>query len=419
VTAPAPIPLQPEDLAVLALESETVVGHTCKLVLLGEGAPDADELRRSVAGRLGRAPALTMRLGEAGGRPAWVPDERFDLAAHVVASRVAEPLDAAGLRREVSRLFAERLDRSRPLWRADVAPLEGGGRALVWRTHHALADGTAAMRYAQAILWDGAPHAPSGSGGGHLAAAADDARRRGHLIAFLRREFGASGSPSPFDGEIGTRRAVAFAALPLEPLHRCARSSCAATLNDAVLAVVAGGIRRWLAARGGDLGDLRVRVPVSLHHEGDDAANRDSFFSIPVQLGEADPHARLRAVRDATGDCKAGRDAEVMDAVMGDLGRLSPRLRRLAARVEASPRRFAVAVSNVIGPRAPVTVLGAPVGGLYTLAEIGERHALRVGAVSLAGELNLGLCADPGIVDDVEAIAAGAEAEARALIEAA
>jgi hypothetical protein len=66
-----------------------------------------------------------------------------------------------------------------------------------------------------------------------------------------------------------------------------------------------------------------------------------------------------------------------------------------------------------------VTVLGAPVGGLYTLAEIGERHALRVGAVSLAGELNLGLCADPGIVDDVEAIAAGAEAEARALIEAA
>ncbi len=208
-------------------------------------------------------------------------------------------------------------------------------------------------------------------------------------------------------------------ALPLEPLHRSARSSCAATLNDAVLAVVGGGIRRWLAARGDDLGDIRVRVPVSLHHEGDDAANRDSFFSIPVPLGEADPQARLRAVRAATVDCKHGRDAEVMDAVMDDLGRLSPRLRRLAARVEASPRRFAVAVSNVVGPREPVAVLGAPVEGLYSLAEIGERHALRVGAVSLCGTLNLGLCADPGIVDDVEAIAAGAEAEARALIEAA
>jgi hypothetical protein len=419
VTAPAPIPLQPEDLAVLALEGETVVGHTCKLVLLGGGAPDADALRRSVAGRLHRAPALTLRLGEAAGRPAWVPDERFDLSAHIVASRLATPLDAAGLRREVAGLFAERLDRSRPLWRVDVAPLEGGGRALIWRTHHALADGTAAMRYARAILWDGGPDAPSGAAAGHLTAAADDARRREHLAAFLRREFGRSRGPSPFDGEIGTRREVAFATLPLEPLHRCARASCAATLNDAVLAVVGGGIRRWLTARGGDLGDLRVRVPVSLHHEGDDAANRDSFFSIAVPLGEADPHARLRAVRAATGERKAGHDAEVMDAVMGDLGRVSPRLRRLAARVEASPRRFAVAVSNVVGPREPVAVLGAPVGGLYSLAEIGERHALRVGAVSLAGALNLGLCADPGIVDDVAGIAAGAEAEARALIEAA
>ena len=76
------------------------------------------------------------------------------------------------------------------------------------------------------------------------------------------------------------------------------------------------------------------------------------------------------------------------------------RLRGLAARVEESPRRFAVAVSNVVGPREPVAVLGAPARRLYSLAEIGERHALRVGAVSLAGGLNLGLCADPGIVDD-------------------
>jgi diacylglycerol O-acyltransferase / wax synthase len=418
VTAPAPIPLQPEDLAILALESETVVGHACKVVLVGDGAPGLEELRRAIAGRLDRAPALTLRLSEVGGRPSWVPDEAFDLAAHVVASPVAEPLDEAGLRREVARLFAERLDRAHPLWRIDVAPLEGGGRALVWRTHHALADGTATMRYARALLWDGEPDATA-PGHGLRAAATDDARRRGHLVAFLRREFGRSGGPSPFDGTIGTRRRVAFAALPLGPLHRCARESCAGTVNDAVLAVVSGGIRRWLAARGGDLGDLRLRVPVSLHHEGDDAANRDSFFSIAVPLGEPDPYARLRAVRAATEEAKAGRDAQHMDAVLGDLGRVSPGLRRLVARVEESPRRFAVAVSNVVGPREPVAVLGAPVRGLYSLAEIGERHALRVGAVSLADALNLGLCADPGIVDDVEGIAAGAEAEARALIEAA
>ncbi len=414
-----PILLQPQDLAILALESETVAGHACKVVLVGEGAPGLAELRRAIARRIAGAPELTRRLGEAGGAAAWVPDEGFDLAAHVVASPAREPLDGAGLRREVARLFAERLDRSRPLWRIDVAPLEGGGQALVWRTHHALADGTTAMRYARAILWDPQPEPAGGADAHGASAAADDERRRGHLLGFMRREFGPPGHPSPFDGRIGTRRQVAFAAVPLGPLHDAARSAGAATVNDAVLTVVAGGIRRWLEARHGSLGTIRVRVPVSLHHEGDDPGNRDSFFSLGVPLAEPDAVARLRAVHAATAARKAGDDARTQDEMMRALARRSPALRALAARLEASPRAFAVAVSNVVGPRSPVTVLGAPVRGLYSLAEIGQRHALRVGVVSLADTLGLGLCADPGIVDDLQAMAEGAEAEARALIEAA
>jgi diacylglycerol O-acyltransferase len=408
------IPLSPEDQAILDLECETVAGHACKVVLLEGPAPGLEDLRRDIAERLAAAPELTRRLVDARGAPAWAADEAFDVAEHVVASPVAAPLDPAGLRREVARLFAERLDRSRPLWRIDVAPLAGGGRALVWRTHHALADGTTAMRLAEAVLWDPRP----GEGARVSAAAADEGRRR-RLRGFLRRELGPPGHRSPFDGRIGSRREVAFAAMPLKPLHDAARAASGATVNDAVLCAVAGGIRRWLEARHGRLGTIRLRVPVSLHHEGDDAGNRDSFFSLAVPLGEPDALARLRAVSAATATRKAAGDAETMDRVTRDLARVSPALEAFAARVEASPRAFAVAVSNVVGPRSPVTVRGAAVTRLYSLAEIGQRHALRVGALSLAGTLFLGLCADPELVEDLQVMADGAEAEARTLIAAA
>src|SRR5262245_31244328 len=415
VSAPAPIPLSPEDRAILDLEGETVAGHACKVVLLEGPAPGVEDLRREVAGRIAGAPELTRRLAEVGGAPAWVAAEGFDVADHVVASPAGPPFDAAGLRREVARLFAERLDRARPLWRIDVVPLADGGRALVWRTHHALADGTAAMRLADAVLWDARP-APEGA---RASAAAADRERRRRLRGVLHREFGPPGHRSPFDGRIGTRREVAFGTIPLRPLHDAARAACGGTVNDAVLSSVGGGIRRWLEARGGRLGTLRVRVPVSLHHQGDDAGNRDSFFSVGIPLDEPDAVARLQAVSAATAARKAAGDAETLDRVSRELARAAPALEALVERLEASPRAFAVAVSNVMGPRTAVSVLGARVTRLYSLAEIGPRHALRVGAVSLGESLSLGLCADPDLVDDVQAIAEGAEAEAHALIAAA
>jgi diacylglycerol O-acyltransferase len=164
---------------------------------------------------------------------------------------------------------------------------------------------------------------------------------------------------------------------------------------------------------------VRAKVPVSLHREGDDARNRDSFFSVGLPLCEPDPVARLRSVHAATALRKSERDAERLDELTRELGRMSPLLKRFCERLEASPRRFAVNVSNVPGPRSRVTILEAPVEGLYSIAEIGEHHALRVAVVSLAGELCFGFCADPAIVDDLQAMAEGVEVEAGALIAAA
>jgi hypothetical protein len=410
------IALSDADRAILELESGAVAGHTCKVVLLGAGPPTAERLRASIAERLATVPAMTRRLGGPADRPAWIDDEGFDAAAHVVAVET-EAVDDDVLRAQVARLFAERLDRSRPLWRIDVLPRAGGGAALVWRIHHALADGTVAMRFAEAVLWDADPNAsdPARPAAGH----SEDARRHRRLAAFVRHEVALGPERSPFDGAIGSGRAVAFARVPLRELHDAAKRLAGATVNDAVLTAVAGGLRAWIAEHHGHLGSVRVKIPVSLHHSGDDEGNRDSFFTLGLPLGEADAVARLTAVRAATAARKADHDAETLEVLMHDLARLSPQLERFCRRLEASPRSFALNVSNVPGPPRPVAVLGAPVEAVYSIAEIGERHALRIAVVSLSGRLHFGFCCDPAIVGDIDLLAQGVEAEANALLAAA
>jgi diacylglycerol O-acyltransferase / wax synthase len=157
--------LSQEDLAILELENELVAGHTCKVVRLS-GALDASRLRREIGERLRVAPKLRMRLGEVNGEPWWLPDQDIDLEQHVVEAAAAD--DERGFLSAVAGLFSQHLDRSRPLWRIDVIPrLPDGDSAVIWRIHHALADGMTAMRMAGAVLWDEVPataQPPAGSG---------------------------------------------------------------------------------------------------------------------------------------------------------------------------------------------------------------------------------------------------------------
>jgi diacylglycerol O-acyltransferase len=413
-------PLSAEDRAILAVESPKIAGHTCKVIELGRASPDLSALRARIAERIHLTPALATRLGTApDGSPAWQPDADFDVANHVVEHHHDDPVDAAGLRRCVARLFEQRLDRDRPLWRMDLVRLEDDRRALVWRIHHALADGTASVRYGRALLWDEAPRQRMTPAQARAQHAADEARRQAHLAGYLRREFTRSRERSPFDGEICERREVAFASVSLESLRVAAKRLGGATVNDAVLSLVAGALRHWLGVHHGHLGTLRVKVPVSLHQEGDSVANHDSQFALGLPLTEGDPVARLRVIHERTLARKAARDAEQREVLLHRISGVSPRLQRFAEQLERNPRRFALNVSNVPGPREPVSVLSAPVDALYSLAEISEHHALRVSAMSLADRLCFGFCVDPDVVTDVETIAAAIGPEAEALQAAA
>jgi hypothetical protein len=414
----APLPLAPEDCAILAVESETIAGHTCKVLRLGPNAPSLLQLRARIAERIAMAPLLTRRLGtDVDGDPAWVLDPDFDVAEHVVSHPHDRPVSADGLRRCVARLFEQRLDRRRPLWRMDLIDLEDDCRALVWRIHHALADGTAGLRYARTLLWDEAPERKLTHRQAAAQHAADEERRRGHLAGYVHRELRRSHDRSPFDGQVGTQRAIGFASVPLAPVHDAAKALCGATLNDAVLSIVAGSLRRWLAAHHDELDSIRVKVPVSLHHEGDGQANHDSMFVLGLPLSEADPVARLRVIHDRTHARKEARDAERRELLLHQVGHVSPRLEQLAEQLERSPRRFALNVSNVFGPRESVSVLAAPVRQLHSLAEISRHHALRVSVISLADLLCFGFCADAELIPDVQMIADQVAPETRALVE--
>lgn len=406
--------LSADDARILALESSVLTGHTLKLMILAPGEPlDLEALRASVAQRLGAEPRALQRVELGAGAPRWVAAEGFDIAHHVRRRAGGERAAPEGLRRVVSELMSEHLDRARPLWTLDlIGPLADGSEAIAARMHHAMVDGIAGMRFLEAILLDvhdasrhdvsprdaaPAPVYPSTSG-------ANEWLRLPEVIA---RELGRPGSKSPFDRPITGARDVAFAVAPLDGLKAIGASRPQhTTVNDVLLAAVAGGLDAWLDTHGAHL-DLRAQVPVSLHHRDEDASaagNHDSFINVDLELGTSDPLRRLDRISARTRTEKQAGDAALLYDLFHALGAI-PGTGAVAHRVADSPREFSLAVSNVPGPRMPVAVAGRRVGRLFSSSEPGAHHALRIAAISHADEIGIGFCTDPTAVPRVEALA--------------
>lgn len=411
-----PDTLGPEDVAILRLESPTIAGHCAKVVTVdpipGIGRLTVEALQDHVNARLGRIPRMTERLSDDGRRPRWVPDRDFDVRNHVRRWEQTQPATRAELLEAAAALMTTRLERSRPLWSMHLIELEDDRATVVALLHHCMADGATAIRALSTVLWDpiGSTRLPPPHPPPTLPAGAPF-----DLRGFIRRELMPNAKDTPLDRHPSPRRRVAVMRASLPALKELGKSvGDGATVNDAVLCVVAGGLRRWLERRGGPLGHLRVKVPVSLHdaHEhSDDLGNHDSFMLVDIGTEEPDPATRLRAIAARTRELKRRHDAQSLDHLFRDLRRVSGLASEALASWTASPRVFAVNVSNVPGPRTPVAVMGGPVRDLWALAEIADRHALRVAAVSLADALGIGLCADAVAIADPETIVAGMEAD--------
>ncbi|GAA2235512.1 WS/DGAT domain-containing protein [Herbiconiux moechotypicola] len=411
--------LSADDARILSLESESLLGHTLKLIVVEPGAPlSVDQLRRSVAERLPRVPRAQERIDTTSGPPRWVRADTVDLDYHVRA-RAGECADDDQVRLLVSELMSEHLDRSHPLWTFDViGPLPDGRQAIAARIHHAMADGIAAVRFLEAVLLD--PHdapvhesgmrpaRPASAAAAHPLTPLDEVRR---LPAVVARELGHPGGRSPFDRPVTSARELAFCALPLAGMRAIGASRPShATVNDVLLASVAGGLATWptttASGVGRTPGRLRAQVPVSLHHraeEGGSLGNHDSFLDVDLPLGPMHPAERLDAISAQTRTAKQSDDAAVLYDLMHALGRLGSVGATTADLLTGSAREFAVAVSNVPGPRVAVSVAGRRVTQLYSSSEPGAHHALRIAAISDADTLGIGFSTDPtalpGIAD--------------------
>ena len=415
--------LSAEDARILALESGSIRGHTCKVLVI-DGERSADQFRAHIEERIAAVPELTRRLDSAGGAPAWTVDQSLALERHVI-DRGA--LDDDGVHRLVCTAMETPLERDRPLWAMEVAsPLAGGRSALVWRIHHAVADGMTAMRMAGELLLEAGPDDEPPARASAPAAHAPDRpprvraaglRTAARMPRMVRRELRRSAIPSPLDREAGPHREVAFVDTSLAELRRIGHAAPErATVNDVALSAVSAGLRAWLDELGAPAEGMRAKVPVSLHQPGEAAAaNRDSFMMVDLPLDHDDPLARLAAVTRETRERKRRHDAETLDVFFRDLSHLSRSLKRHADHWAMSPRVFTLNVSNVPGPRGPQTVLGAPLLELHSLAEIAHHHALRVAIVSAGGRISFGLCADADAIDGLDVIAEGIGQEVETL----
>ncbi len=410
-----------------------------------------------VGRRLALVPRLRQTVRTVPGRlgaPVWVDDERFDLDFHVRHLALPAPGSEYLLCELVDTLMETPLDRGRPLWEVClVEGLAGGRTALVAKVHHALADGLGCMQLGGILLdataeardspvEDGRPvAAPSdlslavgaavgafrgtrstlGAAFGTALAAAwsvshPDAAMVGRVavsaLEVAKRVAGPAAVPALRAPAGGRRRHGMLRARLAD--HRAVRRAHGGTVNDVVLAVVVGGLRRWLTGRGEEPAAdacVRVMVPVSVRsRDRGVAGNSISAHLVDLPIGPGDPLERLAGVR-AVMDERKRRGPAVVDALSALAGVVPPALHELGARVAGrhAGRLFDVLVSNVPGPPRTLYAAGAEMIDLFPVVPLACGQAVAIGVASYAGALHYGITADSGAVPDVDALAAALE----------
>jgi len=419
-------------------------------------------VKRQIAQRLPRVPVLSRKLAPMPlqfANPAWVHDDAVDLDYHVQHLTLPAPGSPAQLEDCVAQLHSQLLERDRPLWRLWVIDgLASGQVGYYMKVHHAMLDGVAGVQLAQA-LFDATPHPrrPSSRadeepaehpGLVELAAAAlrHDASQYiklvRHLPDVVRTLAGMLGSPSgtqpegrpgqnlafgprtPINVQITGERGFSALALPLESLKQLARLHDA-KLNDIVLALASGTLRRYLARHGGiPKKPLTAAMPVSLRAAGNTEYTIQATMTlVNLQTHIADPVKRLHAIRDAAGAAKAltGRARSIlpMDFPSFATPWIIHGLAALYGRsgiADAIPPIANVIVSNVPGPPAPLYTAGARMSTYLPLSIPEHGVGLNLTVMSYAGAMGFGFTTARNAIPDARELSAALQAEFEDLV---
>jgi diacylglycerol O-acyltransferase / wax synthase len=369
------------------------------------------------------------------GWPLWVDAPHVDLADHIRVHRVAAPGGQAQLLLACQELAARRLDPARPLWELWLLPGLPERRVGAYlRLHHAIADGTAALAAFGALLGQAAdvptpaatPWTPSPAPAASELLADNLRRRRaelgrgwaglthpGRTLRQARRAWPAwrevlTEQPAPrtsLNRPVGTGRRLVIVRGRLDLTRQIAHAHDG-TVNDVVLAAVAGGLRQLLAGRGEDVQGLmqRAMVTISTHHEqpGQARGNKPGWMMVPLPLGEPSPVRRLELIAAETAARKHRTRPEAGSGIF-----------RFAAGQRVWYRHFRrqrsvnLVVTNVAGPPVPLHLAGARLLELFPMMPVMGNLTLVVGALSYAGQLNLTAVADHDHCPDVEVFAQG------------
>jgi WS/DGAT/MGAT family acyltransferase len=441
------------DAGFLYMETPTLHMHTLKISVVDPatvpGGYSFDTVKQVLADRIHLLPMFRRRLAEVPlglHHPLWIEDGAFDIANHVRRITAAAPGGVRELAAVCSDVASRPLDRTRPLWELSVVEgLEDGHVGFVAKIHHCVADGVAAAEMLAGIMLTdpdvaAAPVAPPPPWRGeHVPSRwvlVLDALRvrlfgllnvpgllrrtvRGLRAAARRRKNADVSPPAPFDapntlfnGALSANRLFVMTSMSLDDV-KAVKNALDVTLNDVVLAVTAGALRRYLQ-RHGELPDkaLVAGVPVSTRagasEDEEFRANSVSNMFTALRTDIADPVERVRAISDVTKVAKEVHHALGAD-MLADWSELTPP-RPFAAWMRTYSRfRLAerhrppinLVVSNVPGPTVPLHIAGARLVSLYSMGPILEGIGLNVTVWSYLDQLNWGVVSTPEAMPDL------------------
>jgi diacylglycerol O-acyltransferase / wax synthase len=461
------------DVAFLHRETRTAPQHVGGLAVFT--APpagfDYDRLVRLLDERISLAPRYRQRVRMVPGHlanPIWLDDPAFDITYHVRRSALPRPGTDEQLLEFCARIQSRRLDRSRPLWEMYlVEGLSEGRVAIVTKTHQAMVDELDGIDLAQVIL-DAAPEprrtveaiwmpGPEPTSFNLICDALVGVLRRPIALADTARAAARDvrittaratsvaggvasaaravlrGTPSsPLHAELSEQRRLAIARTRLED-YRQVRDAFGGTVNDVVLAVVAGAVRGWLLSRAEPLrsaASVRALVPVSVSDPADPGhpraqrtsnhpagSARDSVAAsgaghvhpllVDLPVGEPDPILRLAQIRYAMASHKASGRAIGADDLAALSGFAPPTLHALGARASSglTKRMFSLVVTNVPGPQLSLYAAGALMTEMFPFLPLAEGQAVSIALTSYDGGVYYGINGDRDAMRDVNLLA--------------
>jgi diacylglycerol O-acyltransferase len=427
----------------LRVESPGGMDHIAGLCVLQEGPLldsdgqlDVAMIKRRLEQRLVRVPELRRIIHRPplfGGPTLWVDDPRFSIDRHVRTAPIASPGNEGSLLDAAVDVAGPLLDHSRPLWELwFLTGLAGDRLGMVFKIHHAIADGLAAVALVIS-LFDLEADAPDPAGVGwspgptprRLELIADNLRCRlvalgsgiAHPAPLWRgmttlgaesRRFSRLRSAAPrssVNARVGTKRSGRVISLDLES-SRAAAHTHGAKVNDIVLSIAAGGLRDLLVARGEkvDAVELVAGVPATLRgaQTARDLGNSAGGLMMRLPIGEADSGRRLELIAASSRIAKSEQHASSIQALMDWLGAAG-----LAQRYVATQRMVNVMATNVPGPPVPLYFLGSKIEDLIPIIGTAGNVTIVFVALSYNGRLNVAVIADADANPDIHVLIGG------------